>query len=329
MKISRVASLFAVVAVFLGSISAISFSIEASTASAATVPTCNAQHFTATSTTSTRPGGSTVRLVLTSAYFPTCRWSSATSYQFATSSGEVFGSKVSLASTKGLAVPQQPWNVNDTFQLIQNVVTEEGVVCTQKQASYVKVLSPGGGRVLVKLKSPLGVCVNGTTQWTKLSSLSFPRPLACASSDLRVSVGQSDGTAGTIFFPLIFDNVSSHACVISGTPTVQPTTGSLAGVAHILVGPAATDRTIASSGYGDSVRLAPGEKASAAFGVVETGNFTPSQCVARKFQSLSVGVSSVSDGASWFVALSSTTCTLLSSTNISGLVPGVTGFVNA
>jgi len=219
--------------------------------------------------------------------------------------------------------------LNDTFQLIQDIVTEEGVVCTQKQASYVKVSSPGGGAVLVKLKSSLGVCVNGKTAWTKLSALSFPRPLACTSSDVRLSVGQSDGTAGTIFYPLIFDNVGSHACVISGTPSVQPTTGSLPGVAHILVGPAATVRTIASSGYGDSIRLAPGQKASAAFGVVETGNFTPSQCVANKFESLSVGLASVSGGASWFVALSSTTCTLLSSTNISGLVPGVTGIANS
>jgi len=324
MKFSRVTSLLAAL-VMLGSISVAILPSDISGASATSVPSCNVQHFSWTSTTSTRPGGATVRLVLTSLYFPTCQWSSATSYQFATSSGVRLGAAVSLASTKGLAVPQQPWRVNDTFQLIQNVVTEQGVVCTQKQASYIKVTSPSGGSALIKLKSSLGVCVNGTTKWTTLSSLSFPRPLACTSADLRLSVGESDGTAGTIFYPIIVDNVGSHACVISGTPSVQPTTGSLAGVAHILVGPTATNRTIASSGYGDSIRLAPGAKASAAFGVVETGNFTPSQCVAKKFESLSVGIASVSDGTSWFVPLSSTTCTLLSSTNISGFVPGVTG----
>jgi hypothetical protein len=142
---------------------------------------------------------------------------------------------------------------------------------------------------------------------------------------LKLSVGQSDGTAGTIFYPLIVTNEGSHACVISGTPTVQPTTGSLAGLAHILVGPSATIRGTGSTGYGDSIRLAPGQKASAAYGVVETGNFTPSQCVAKSFESLSVGIASVSGGGNWFVRLASTTCTKLASTNISGFVPGITG----
>lgn len=323
MKFSRGVRLFSV-AILIGSMSVPALQ---SVVAATPVPTCNAQHFTTTSSTTSRPGGSTVRLVLTSGYFPTCRWASATTYQFASSSGVAVGSKVSLASTKGLAVPQQPWLVDDTFQLIQNVLTEEGVVCTQKQASFVKVTSPGGGRLLVRLGRTLGVCVNGTTKWTSLSSLTFPRPVTCTSADLRLSVGESDGTAGTIYYPLVVENVGSHACVLSGTPSVQPTTGSLAGVAHILVGPRATNRTIAGSGDGDPIRLSPGAKASAPFGVVETGNFTPSQCVAMKFESLSVGIASVSGGASWWVPLSSTTCTHLASTNISGFVPGVTGYV--
>ncbi|MFZ1063664.1 MAG: DUF4232 domain-containing protein [Acidimicrobiales bacterium] len=299
--------------------------IAVSSASATVVPTCNAQNFVATSTITSRPGGATVRLVLTSGYFPNCRWSNATAYQFASSSGASIGAKVSLASTKGLAVPQQPWIIGDTFQLIQNLVTEEGVQCTQSQASYVRISSPGSGRLLAKLPSSLGVCVNGTTKWTSISSISFPEPSACASSALRMSVGQSNGTAGTIFYPLIVTNVSKHACVVSGTPSVQPTTGSLAGLAHILVGPAATIRDTGSTGYGDSIRLAPGQKASAAYGVVETGNFSPSQCVAKSFQSLSVGIASASGGANYFLALASTACTKLASTNISGFVPGITG----
>ena len=295
------------------------------TASSAAIPACTAQSFVATSTISNRPGGTTVRLVLTSSHFPTCEWSNATGYQFASSSGASIGAKVSLSTTKGLAVPQQPWIVGDTFQLIQNLVTEEGVQCTQKQAAYVRITSPHGRPLLTKLPASLGVCVNGTTKWTSLSSLSFPKPSPCTSSQLRLSVGQSNGTAGTIFFPLVVTNVGSHACVLSGTPSVQPTTGSLAGVAHILVGPRATVRNTGSTGYGDSIRLGPRAKASAAYGVVETGNFSPSQCVVANFESLSVGIASVSGGASWFVPLSGTTCTKLASTNISGFVPGITG----
>lgn len=299
--------------------------LAATAASASTIPTCNAQNFGATSTILNRAGGSTVRLVLTSSYFPTCQWSSATVYQFASSSGVAIGARVSLASTKGLAVPQQPWIVDDTFQIIQNVLTEEGVQCTQKQASFVRVTTARGGPLLIRLPASIGVCVNGPTKWTSLSSLSFPKPTACTSAQLRVSVGQSDGTAGTIFFPLIVTNVSSHACAVSGTPSVQPTTGSLAGVAHILVGPSATLRDTGSTGYGDSIRLGPHASASAAYGVVETGNFSPSQCVSQNFESLSVGIASVRGSTSWFVPLKGTTCTKLASTNISGLVPGTTG----
>ncbi len=299
--------------------------LAATPASASAVPTCNARNFAGTSNISTRAGGATVRLVLTNSYFPRCQWSSATDYQFASSSGVAIGPKVSLATTKGLAVPEQPWLMNDTFQLIQHLVTEEGVQCTQKQASYVRVLSPRGGPLLVKLATSLGVCVNGTTKWTSLSSLSFPKPSACTSLQLKLNVGQSNGTAGTIFYPLIVTNAGGHACLLSGTPSVQPTTGALPGVAHILVGPRATLRGTGSTGYGDSIRLGPRAKASAAYGVVETGNFTPSQCVAKNFESLSVGIANVSGGSSWFVPLSGSTCTKLASTNISGFVPGITG----
>jgi hypothetical protein len=38
-----------------------------------------------------------------------------------------------------------------------------------------------------------------------------------------------------------------------------------------------------------------------------------------------VGISSVSRDTSWFVPLSSTTCSKLASTNISGFVPGTSG----
>jgi hypothetical protein len=167
--------------------------------------------------------------------------------------------------------------------------------------------------------------VNGTTKWTSLSSLAFPKPSACTSAQLRLSVGQSNGTAGTIFVPLVVTNVGSRACVVAGTPSVQPTTGSLAGLAHILVGPRATLRDTGSTGYGDSIRLGPRAKASAALGVVETGNFSPAQCVPENFESLSVALANVPGATSWWVPLSGSTCTKLASINISGFVPGTTG----
>ena len=310
------------VATLVGSLLLVGNVSSVGAATAVTPPRCNALHFDANSSVTTRPGGADVRLIFTSTYFPTCNWSGATTYQFVASSGVAFGSKVSLATTKGLAVPAQPWDVNDTYQVVQNIQTEEGVLCTQRQAAAVAVTSPGSAPHLVKLSKSLSVCVNGPTKWTSLSSLSFPKPSACTTTSLKLTVGQSDGTAGTIFYPLIFTNDGTSACSVLGTPDVQPVTGSLANVAHILVGPQATQRDTGSQGYGDSIRLAPGATSSAAFGVVETGNFTPSQCVAANFESLSVGFLG---SGNWWVPLASTTCTKLASTNISGIVPGTTG----
>jgi len=73
---------------------------------------------------------------------------------------------------------------------------------------------------------------------------------------------------------------------------------------------------------GDAVRLVPKAQASAAYGVAETGNFTPSQCVAANFKSLEVTLGGV---GSWWVALAGSTCTLLASTSVTGVVPGSSG----
>ncbi len=260
-----------------------------------------------------------MRIVFTDTHSPSCVWSGLTTYQFATSSGVAFGQRVSIAAAKGLAVPVKPWNVNNTFQVVQNIVTEEGVLCSQKQATFVAVTSPGHVRLMVKLPSSIEVCVNGTTKWTSVSSLSFPKPSTCTETDLKLSLGQSDGTAGTIFYPLSLRTSGSKPARSTGPPIVQPPVQHR-GVAPIVFGPPATVRNVSVGGYGDAIRLAPGAKASAAFGVVETGNFTPSQCVARDFENVSVELSGI---GTWIAPLSSTTCTKLASTNISELSRGL------
>ena len=289
---------------------------------APTVPTCGVQHFLASSSVSTRPGGTTVRLVLTSKYFPTCDWSSNTKYQFFTSAKTPIGPALTFKTSPTVAVPVSPWPVNDTFQVVQSVTTEEGVQCTQKSASYVGVTGANGTRLMVRLASAVGVCVSGSTKWSSLQSVEFPKPTACTTTALKLSLGQANGAAGTIYYPLILTNVGAKACELSGVPTVQPTTGALAGVAHIIVGPAASIRDLSSSGYGDAIRLAPRSQASAAFGVTETGNYTASQCSAANFASLNVSLNGV---GSWRVPLAGSTCTMLSSTSISGVVPGNSG----
>lgn len=303
---------------------------ESSTASAvsATVPTCNVLRFTASSSLSTRPGGTTVRAVLTSHYFPTCEWSYSTKYRFYTATKTPIGAALDFKSSPTVAIPVSPWPVNDTFQVVQNVLTEEGVQCNQQSATYLGIVGANGARVLVPLPSVVGVCVGGTATWSSLGPVSFPKPSPCATSALRLSVGRGNGTAGTTYYPLIFTNVGSKACAVSGVPSVQPTLGAVAAANPTPVGPPATVRDLSSSGYGDAVRLAPKAQASAAFGVGDTANFSASQCVAASFRSITVGFAVSS---SWRVALAGSTCvgatsaSVTSSTSISGVVPGATG----
>jgi len=42
----------------------------------------------------------------------------------------------------------------------------------------------------------------------------------CATADLRLTVGRSNGAAGTVYYPLDFTNTSSSACTMYGYPGV-------------------------------------------------------------------------------------------------------------
>lgn len=259
-------------------------------------------------------GGTHFQIVLTSHEFPTCGWSSATKYQFLAAGGATVGSWHTAPSTATLTA------VGDTFQVVQNLATMEGVQCTSKVASSIAVISPNGAKVAVALSRPQGVCVNGTTQWSTLSPTAFPKPPAC--SMLTVSVGQSNGAAGTIYYPLVLLNPTSAACTISGIPTVQPTSRRTSGSSYSPVGPAARKLNLSAQGLGNPVRLAPNASASVAFGVSETGNYTPSDCVAKAAKSVTLSIGAVH--GIW-TPMSISVCTKLASTSVSGVSPTTTG----
>jgi hypothetical protein len=275
-------------------------------------PLCSAQHVSGSSSVSSRPGGTTVRLVLTNRYFPSCRWSSAFGYQFLSANGAPIG------PPRSHSIAAATTNLYDTFQVVVSVTTMEGVLCKQQAATSIRLITPDGEQAATPLKQTVGVCIGGTTQWTTVSAPAFPRPARCTSASIKVAVGAASGAAGTIYYPLRFTNVGRVACAVSGIPSVQPTTGAQADVARVNVGPPARRLDMSSSGYGNPIRLAPGQRASAAFGVGETANYPPSACVPRNAQSLDIGLAGV---GGWWLALKTSVCTKLASTSISGVVP--------
>jgi hypothetical protein len=92
---------------------------------------------------------------------------------------------------------------------------------------------------------------------------------SCATSSLRVSLGPANGAAGTAFYPLNFVNTGKLGCTLRGYPGVSAVTSS----GQQIGSPASQ----ISSSY-KTITLLAGKSASAPVGIVETGNFDPSQC---------------------------------------------------
>lgn len=98
-------------------------------------------------------------------------------------------------------------------------------------------------------------------------------PAECATSDLKVAVGQSNGAAGTIFYNLDFTNNSASACFLRGYPGVSlVSAGSSAGSQ---LGADAKRNSVTPS---TQITLNPGEAAHAVLGIAEAGNFPASKC---------------------------------------------------
>lgn len=95
-------------------------------------------------------------------------------------------------------------------------------------------------------------------------------PGECRSNELKLSIGQGEGAAGTVFRPLRFTNSGGRTCTIQGFPGVS----YVAGDDGHQVGPAA----FREGTKGAAVSLAPGETAFATVGFVQVRNFDPAVC---------------------------------------------------
>ena len=121
---------------------------------------------------------------------------------------------------------------------------------------------------------------SGSTQFTvKWSRAKRGTTGACATSALNVSLGQANGAAGTVFYPLKFVNKSKVGCTLRGYPGVSAVTRSGKQIGR----PASR----ISTSY-KTVTLLPGKAQSAVVGIVETGNFSPSQCAPVRAAGLKV-----------------------------------------
>lgn len=108
-----------------------------------------------------------------------------------------------------------------------------------------------------------------TVKWSKAKAPGASPGGTCATSQLKVTLGRANATAGTVFYPLKFINKSKTNCTLRGYPGV-----SAVGKRGKQIGKPA--RRIASRFRTVTVR--PGKQQSSSVGIVDTGNFSVGRC---------------------------------------------------
>jgi hypothetical protein len=97
---------------------------------------------------------------------------------------------------------------------------------------------------------------------------------ACATRDLKVTVGTQQGAAGSIYQFIVFTNISGAACTLFGYPGV-----ALAGGTPVTQIGAAAARSPGSSPR--LVTLSPGKTANAVLRITQAENYPASRCVPK------------------------------------------------
>jgi hypothetical protein len=122
----------------------------------------------------------------------------------------------------------------------------------------------------------------------------------CTTGSLQVTVGPANGTAGSIYYPLLFTNTSSATCTMYGYPGVALVSQPGGGV----VGAAAIRNATFPK---EVVTLAPGAVAHASLQVGIAQNYPPAQCKPTTGHWLQVYPPG--EYAALFVAFTAQTCT--------------------
>jgi hypothetical protein len=115
----------------------------------------------------------------------------------------------------------------------------------------------------------------GSSQASSQAPAQSSSAATCRTSGLRITVddSQSDGAAGSTYYPIDFTNTSTSACTLNGYPGVSLVTA--ADESGTRIGAAA----VRNPEFGPvAVRLEPGAEAHAWLQVGAAGNFPPSSC---------------------------------------------------
>ena len=131
------------------------------------------------------------------------------------------------------------------------------------------------------LASACNLIASTTVPSTTVPSTARP----CSTTQLSVTLGRGNGTAGSVYVPLQFRNRGSSACTLYGYPGVSYVTGpggNQVGRAAQRMGPVGGQSAEAV------VTLAPGSVGQATLRVIDVSNFPASSCSAIPVRGLRV-----------------------------------------
>lgn len=122
----------------------------------------------------------------------------------------------------------------------------------------------------------------------------------CATSELKGSLGQEEGAAGSVYAPLLLTNIGTRTCELRGFPGVS----YVAGADGHQVGPAAA----MDGPRGGEVVLKPGAAAAAQLQLANVANFDAAACQPTPVRGLRVYPPG--DTASLYIARAGTGCAI-------------------
>jgi hypothetical protein len=93
----------------------------------------------------------------------------------------------------------------------------------------------------------------------------------CRTAQLALSIGRSEGAAGTIYYPIVFRNTSGSTCALRGYPGVS----SVGGDDGHQIGKSARRQ---SARRARTVVLRPGAAGSATYGQAQALNYPKARC---------------------------------------------------
>jgi hypothetical protein len=144
-----------------------------------------------------------------------------------------------------------------------------------------------------------------------------PASASCSADDLAISVGTTQGAAGTSYTTLIITNDGSAQCTLSGTPSAQPVIGAQ----HTSVGPLAKEMPMGARG--GEVVLEPGDQANVVYGMATAANWPAEECDAKPADGVVIHFNSALLSFSDYAAMPiADVCTKIPSTIIAGVEEG-------